>query len=76
MICGSVFTGMIVTLGLYLLLVHQTCEAADTGPNTDHKSRNRVLARFPRPVNQYSRFRPETFNDFLGEFQKLEILMM
>lgn len=72
----GLFTGVFVTLGVYLLLLilqQQMVYAAEASSVNSysaaaaHKPRNRILTRFARPQNQYNKARPEMFNDFFGE---------
>lgn len=75
MTCRVFFTGVFITLGIYLLLILQqqmvyATEAANSNSYsaTVHKpNRNRILTRFVRPQNQYGKSKSEIFNDFLGK---------
>lgn len=74
MTCRVLFTGVFITVAIYLLLVLQqqmigAVEASSNSyPATVQKpnTRNRILTRFVRPQNQYNKIRPEIFNDFFG----------
>lgn len=76
MSCRVFFTGAFITLFVYLLLTLQVINAAEATPNSysavAHKPmRNRILTRFARPPNQYGKFKPEMFNEFLGTIFKI-----